>query len=239
MPRSSPIWIRWTTSIALALALGGAALADEIGDPLRGKSLWPQCSKCHMVGPDARNRIGPVLNGIFGRRAASVDDFRYSRSIERAGADGLIWTLDTLDIYIENPKSLVSGTRMNFDGLDHPRDRADILAFLRLYSDSPSNIPESEPTARKSDPSIDPAILAIQGDPDYGAYLATECVGCHKADGADAGIPSITNWPVEDFVIALHAYRSNHRTNPAMQLVASRLSDEEIAALAAHFAAIE
>lgn len=95
------------------------------------------------------------------------------------------------------------------------------------------------PTAQGTDHDIDPAILAIVGDPEYGAYLAGECTTCHQADGGADGIPSITQWPVEDFVVAMHAYKRKLRTHPVMQMMAGRLSDEEIAALAAYFKDLE
>ena len=77
------------------------------------------------------------------------------------------------------------------------------------------------------------------GDAEYGAYLSGECVTCHKADGADEGIPSITGWEPEAFFHALLAFRSGEREHEAMQLVASRLSDEEIAGLAVYFGGLE
>ncbi|MDD9738155.1 MAG: c-type cytochrome [Marinovum algicola] len=77
-------------------------------------------------------------------------------------------------------------------------------------------------------------ILAIEGDPEYGEYLSSECTTCHQASGSDA-IPAIVGWPQEAFVVALHGYKSGQRSHPAMQMIAGRLSDEEIAALAAYF----
>ncbi len=192
-----------------------------------------------MVGPQAKNRVGPHLNELFGRRAGSIEDFRYSEDLAREGRDGLHWTVSKLDIYIENPKALVSQTRMNFRGLKDPADRSDLLAYLRQFSANPQDIPESEPTASPSDPDVDPAILAIAGDRDYGEYLASECTTCHQADGADEGLPSITGWPKDDFVIAMHAYKTNARPHPVMQMMASRLSNEEIAALAAYFEGVK
>ena len=222
--------------LAVGLALVGAAAdAQDFGDAARGQALWPQCAACHMIGPDARNRIGPPLNRIFGRRAASAPDFPYSKSMLRAGRDGLTWTLQTLDAYVENPKALVSGTRMSYAGLKDASARADLMAFLRDYSDRPADIPEAEPTATRSIPDLSPEVMALQGDPEYGAYLSSECRTCHQADGSDQGIPSITLWPTEDFVVAMHAYKQKLRPHPVMQMMAGRLSDEEIAALAAYF----
>jgi len=214
--------------------------AESIGDPARGAKLFDrQCKACHQIGEGAVHRVGPTLSNIFGRRAGAAAGFTYSKPMTRMGNDGLTWTLQTLDAYIENPKALVSGTRMNYRGMPDAAARADLMAFLRDYSDQPANIPESEPTARKSAPTLDPAILAIQGDPEYGAYLSSECSTCHRRDGTDDGIPSITQWPAEDFVVAMHAYKTKLRPHPVMQMMASRLSNEEIAALAAYFATLE
>lgn len=225
---------------AVFLFLAGAACAEEIGDPKRGEIVFRKCAGCHEVGQGARNRIGPQLNGIFGRKAASVGEgFFYSKSLQRAANDGLIWDLERLDAYLENPKALVSGTRMSFRGLKDAQDRHDVLAYLRQFSDNPANIPEAQPTQLPAEVELPPDILAIVGDPEYGEYLASECQTCHQRDGSDQGIPSITRWPVEDFVIAMHAYKKKIRPHPVMQMMAGRLSDEEIAALAAYFKDLE
>ncbi|MFN3971277.1 MAG: c-type cytochrome [Gemmobacter sp.] len=226
-------------AVVVAACFGQAA-ADEIGDSARGKDLFrTQCAACHQIGPEAKNRIGPPLNGVFGRRAGTVGGFAYSKSILRMGNDGLAWTLETLDAYVENPKALVSGTRMNFRGLKDRDDRLAVLAYLRDYSDSPRDIPEAEPTALRSVPNVPPEVLAIKGDVEFGEYLSSECTTCHQRDGSDQGIPAITQWPDEDFVVAMHAYKQKLRPHPVMQMMAGRLSDDEIAALAAYFATLE
>ena len=228
--------------LAVAPPVGGALAEQEvqqIGDAERGEKLFSKCSGCHEVGAGAESGIGPHLNGIYGRKAAAIDGFFYSKGIERAASDGLVWTLETLDAYIDNPKALVSGTRMSFRGIKDPQDRHDVLAYLRIFSDNPANIPEAAPTAQAREVDLPPEILAIVGDPEYGAYLSSECSTCHQIDGSDAGIPSITHWPKEDFVVAMHAYKRKLRPHPVMQMMAGRLSDEEIAALAAYYGALD
>lgn len=231
-------WIR-AVGLVIAFSATGAG-ANEIGDADRGEKIFKKCAGCHQVGQGAVNRIGPHLNGIFGRKAATVGDgFSYSKGLKRAGSDGLIWSLDKLDAYLENPKALVTGTRMSFRGLKDAQDRHDVLAYLRRYSDRPADIPEAQPTQVPPEVTLPPEILAIVGDPDYGEYLASECTTCHQRSGADDGIPSITHWPLEDFVIAMHAYKRKIRPHPVMQMMAGRLTDEEIAALAAYFKDLE
>ncbi|MBW4709149.1 c-type cytochrome [Roseobacter sp. YSTF-M11] len=232
-------FLRGLPAALAAIFVAGAVAADQIGDRDAGEKVFSKCKGCHEVGQGARDRIGPHLNGIFGRAAAAHADYAYSKSMTRAGQDGLVWTIETLDAYIENPRALVSKTRMSFRGVKDPKDRADVLAYLRGFSDNPSDVPEAEPTARATDHDLDPAILALKGDAEYGEYLSSECLTCHQSDGSADGIPSITRWPTDDFVVAMHAYKRKLRPHPVMQMMAERLSDEEIAALAAYFKDLE
>ncbi|SDQ75776.1 c-type cytochrome [Pseudovibrio sp. Tun.PSC04-5.I4] len=226
----------------IALALGvlvGVACAASAQDAERGAVLFEECARCHDVGAAAQNRTGPNLNGLFDRKAASINDVLYSKAMKRAGADGLIWTIDTLNIYIENPKNLVSGTRMKYLGMKSQQDRSDLLAYLRQFSVSPANIPEASASLLQQDaPSLHEEAF-LEGDHEYGEYLSGECTTCHQVDGSDKGIPSITGWTRPDFIIALRAYKKGHRPHPVMQMIARRLSEEEIAALATYFKALK
>ncbi|WP_204114524.1 c-type cytochrome [Shimia biformata] len=238
----------WAPLVLLAVLTGSATFAEEtaigIGDPARGERLFQQsCGSCHQVGDGATHGTdegaGPHLNNIFDRKIAQFADFSYSEGINRARRDGMVWNLGNLDAYLTNPKLLVSGTNMNFRGMEDAGDRGDVLAFLRQFSSSPQDIPEAAPTALKQEVVLGPEVLSIVGDPDYGEYLAAECTTCHRRDGDYQGIPAITGWYEEDFVLAMHAYKRQIRPHPVMQMMAGRLSDEEIAALATYFAALE
>lgn len=226
---------------ASAQAPTGTTAGVELGDIANGAHVFEmECAACHELGEGARNTIGPHLNRVFARRAAGVEGFEhYSASIRRMGADGLYWDLRTLNAYIANPRSLVSGTTMGYPGLEDPTERADLIAYLRVFSDRPQDIPEAPPTARRIWPELSPEVLALQGDVEYGEYLATECTTCHQRDGGYQGIPGIVGWPEEFFVLAMHAYREGLRPHQVMQMVARRLNDEEIAALAAYFAELQ
>lgn len=225
--------------VFVALLAAGTAYASEMGDHEKGEAVFKKCKSCHEIGEGAKNRVGPHLNGVFGRTAGTVADVKYSKSMIRMGNDGLIWTEKTLDAYLENPKALVSRTRMSFRGMKDTEDRAYLLAYLRIYSDNPADIPEAEPTATGTDHDLDPAILVLEGDPEYGEYLASECQTCHQVSGANDGIPGISGWPSDDFVVAMHAYKRKLRPHSVMQMMAGRLSDDEIAALAAYFKDLE
>ncbi len=223
-----------TAVLMLALAASPAA-AQTFGDADEGEKVFRKCRSCHQIGEGATDRTGPHLNGIFGRRAGAHEGFRYSDDMLMMGADGLTWELDTLDAYLTNPKSLVSRTRMKFAGIKDEEDRANLLAYLRTFSDNPRDIPEASPTATPHEVTLAPEVLALEGDVAYGEYLSSECTTCHQTTGADDGIPSIIGWLPDDFVIAMHAYKKQLRPHPVMQMMAGRLSNEEIAALAAYF----
>ena len=238
----------WTVDLAaraasILLAAALLAILPAAGawsaDAGRGKELYIECKRCHQVGSGAEHRIGPHLNDVFGRASGSLGDYRYSLAMNAAGSGGLVWTEATLGTFLSDPRALVPGTRMSFAGMTEADDRADLLTWLRGFSGARSDLPPAEPTATPEEFGLDPQLLTIRGDPEYGAYLASQCTTCHLTNGADEGIPSITGWPSDDFVIAMQAYKRGKRVHPAMQLVAGQLSDEEIAALAAHYRKVE
>ena len=104
--------MRWRYLALCALA-ALPAQAAETGDVEAGERLFADCSACHEVGAGAENGIGPHLNMLFGRRAAGLEGFKYSKRLARAGANGVEWHADTLSAYIENPRNFASGTRMS------------------------------------------------------------------------------------------------------------------------------
>lgn len=223
-------------AVIACLFLSTPAFASEGGDSEAGKDVYKKCATCHQIGDGAKNRVGPHLDGVVGRVAGSLDDYkRYSKGIIAAGQDGLVWDNDALDSYLEDPKSFISGTRMSFRGVKDAQERKDLIAYLTLFStDAETSAIEVEAGF-----TVSADILAIQGDYDYGEYLSSECLACHQLNGNDAGIPSISGWPQEDFVTAMHAYKQKHRSNPVMQMMAGRLSNEEIAGLAEYFNSVE
>ena len=204
----------------------------ELIDPVlsaKGEKVFKKCTACHQIGDGAKNRIGPHLNAIIGRPIGASDGFNYSKSLLAAAQAGSIWDVETLNNYLENPKKLFPKTKMSFSGLRKADDRSDVIAYLRQFS----KVQGSENLLLGFTVSSD--ILELIGDSEYGEYLASECLTCHQSSGSDNGIPAIHGLEKEKFVTALHAFRAKYRDNSVMQLVAGRLSDEEIAALAAYF----
>lgn len=113
------------------LTLAWAASAHAEGDLKRGAGVFAtQCSECHSVR-EGKDRKGPSLFTILGRKSASNSNFVYSAAMKQSG---IVWTADRLDAYITNPKKAVPGGNMKFDGLDNAGERADLLAYLASQS---------------------------------------------------------------------------------------------------------
>ncbi|MCH1469332.1 MAG: c-type cytochrome [Planktomarina sp.] len=111
------------------------AQAAGAGDPALGAAVYKKCQSCHQVGDQAKSRVGPQLNDIFGRTAGGLEGAKYSKSMMRAGQDGLIWSEETLDKFLETPKSLVAKTQMSFRRKIRHRDsnyRKERWAALRV-----------------------------------------------------------------------------------------------------------
>jgi cytochrome c len=110
-----------TASLLLLSASASAANA------LHGKELFTACLACHTERPDA---LGPSLKGVVGRKAGSLEDFRYSNAMLRSG---IIWDDSNLREYLQDPQAKVKGNHMPFSGFAVASDADDVIAFLNTY----------------------------------------------------------------------------------------------------------
>ncbi len=94
-----------------------------------GEGLFRQCQACHQIGQGAKNRVGPHLNGVVGRQAAAIGDFRYSPAMEEAADEGLVWNTTSLAEFLTDPKGYIPGTKMTFPGLAS-REAEAMAAYL-------------------------------------------------------------------------------------------------------------
>jgi cytochrome c len=123
--------------IAAAMAVlavtgfAGSALAG--GDAAAGEKVFRKCKACHAVGDGAKNKVGPLLNGIVDNEIASVEDFKYSKAFLAKKDEGLVWTEEVLDAYLTKPKKYIEGTKMTFRGLKKEGDRANVIAYLMTF----------------------------------------------------------------------------------------------------------
>lgn len=128
---------------AALIAAMGVAVADDApapaapaaapaaaGDPVAGEQVFKKCKACHQIGETAKNAVGPVLNGVVGRKSGTIENYNYSPANKNSG---LTWDEATLTIYLKDPKAKVPGTKMTFAGLSSDADIANVIAFLKQY----------------------------------------------------------------------------------------------------------
>jgi len=102
-------------------------MAHADGDATRGEWRFTDCAACHSLMLGANN-IGPSLAGLFGRKAGTIADFRYSPAMRRST---ITWTPQLLDEFIADPQKLVPANRMPYSGMPNAADRADLIAYLQ------------------------------------------------------------------------------------------------------------
>jgi cytochrome c len=112
---------------ALAAAVPAMATAQDLEN---GKAVWNKCRACHMIGEGARNLVGPVLNGLMGRKAGTVEGYNYSEANKNSG---IVWNEATFRDYIKDPRAKIPNTKMAFVGLRDAQDIEDLIAFLKQY----------------------------------------------------------------------------------------------------------
>lgn len=135
-------------SLIAAFALTGVAMLSAgtamAQDAAKGEAVFKKCMACHRVGPDAKNLVGPILNGVVGRTAGKVEGYKYSDINHNAGEVGLTWTEDNIVKYLADPQAFLKGyltekgkadkavgaTKMMFK-LPNEQERKDVVAFLK------------------------------------------------------------------------------------------------------------
>ena len=103
----------------------------------KGAKVFKKCSQCHVVEKDGANKIGPGLWNIVNKDIGSKDDYKYSSAMAAFEGD---WTFEQLNSYLINPKKYIQGTKMSFVGLKKAKDRANVILYLRSFSDNPAPI---------------------------------------------------------------------------------------------------
>ncbi len=122
------------TALLVAALPVVSAQAQDAGDPEKGKKVFVKCKACHF-DDRKKNKVGPYLVGVFGRKAAAVEGFRYSKAMQAKAAEGLVWDEANLDKYLENPRKFIPGNKMAFAGLKKPEDRANVIAYLKTLTE--------------------------------------------------------------------------------------------------------
>jgi len=124
---------KMATAMAVLAVTGFAGSAFAAGDAAAGEKIFRKCKACHTIGDGAKNKVGPMLNGIVGNEIASVEKFKYSKAFRAKKDEGFVWTEAELDAFLTKPKKYLPGTKMSFGGLKKEQQRADIIAYLSTF----------------------------------------------------------------------------------------------------------
>jgi cytochrome c len=115
--------------LALSLALMTTdAMAQDVA---AGEKSFNKCRACHQVGETAKNTVGPILNGLFGRKSGTVAGYNYSDANKNSG---LTWDEQVFTDYIKDPKGKIPGTKMSFAGIKNEQEIKDLTAFLKQFA---------------------------------------------------------------------------------------------------------
>lgn len=115
--------------IAGALLIGSAVTANA-QDAAAGEKVFAKCKVCHQIGEHAKNFVGPVLNGVVGRKAGTYPGYNYSEANKNSG---IVWTEANLKTYLKDPQKMVPGTKMVFPGLSSEQDIDNVIAYLKQF----------------------------------------------------------------------------------------------------------
>jgi cytochrome c len=116
-------------SIAI-VALASSAGAAVAGDIAAGETSFKKCMPCHSIGENAKNMIGPIQNGLKGRKAGTVPGYDYSGANKNSG---IVWDEGTFKEYIRNPIAKIPGTKMAFPGIRNEKEVEDLWSFLEQF----------------------------------------------------------------------------------------------------------
>jgi cytochrome c len=116
--------------IPALLLLAASSSASFAQDAAAGEKVFAQCRACHQIGETAKNAVGPILNGLFGRKSGTVEGYSYSAANKNSG---ITWDEAVFREYIKDPKAKIPGTKMVYAGLKNDKSIDDLIAFLKQY----------------------------------------------------------------------------------------------------------
>ena len=109
-----------------------------LGNIEHGKAVFKKCSACHVVAKGGKNKIGPVLYGVLGRKSGAISDYKYSKAMIAHAKE---WSYEEMNSYLIKPQAHIKGTKMAFAGLRKEKDRASVILYMNSKSDNPKPLP--------------------------------------------------------------------------------------------------
>jgi cytochrome c len=117
--------------LAMALlAMAATVPAAHAQDAAAGEQVFKKCLPCHAVGPGAKNKVGPELNGLDGRHSGSAAGYSYSAANKNSG---IVWKEEIFEAYIKDPRGKIPGTKMIFSGIKNEKDIDNLWAYLKQF----------------------------------------------------------------------------------------------------------
>ena len=110
----------------------------SMGDVASGEKIFKKCAACHSVVKGGKNKIGPALYNVVGRKVGGVSDYKYSKALAEYDKS---WTLEELNGFLLKPSKWIKGTKMAYAGLRKEKDRASVIKYLNKNSDTPQALP--------------------------------------------------------------------------------------------------
>jgi cytochrome c len=118
--------------LVVSAILVGLVTSARAQDAAAGEKGFAVCRACHQIGPGAKIAVGPVLNGVVGRKAGTFPGFTYSPANKDSG---IVWTPEELDKYLTSPQAVVPHTKMIFPGIKDEQKRKDVIAYLEQFNE--------------------------------------------------------------------------------------------------------
>jgi cytochrome c len=113
-----------------AIVLATLARGAQAQDAAAGELSFKKCLPCHSIGEGAKNKVGPVLNGLEGRHSGSIEGYSYSAANKNSG---IVWDEATFKDYIKDPRAKIPGTKMIFPGIKNEKEAGDLWAYLKQF----------------------------------------------------------------------------------------------------------
>jgi len=116
--------------VASAVIMAALSQVAQAQDVAAGEQSFKKCFPCHSIGEGAKNKVGPILNGLDGRHSATVPDYNYSDANKNSG---ITWNEATFMEYIKDPRAKIPNTKMIFPGIKNEKEAGDLWAYLRQF----------------------------------------------------------------------------------------------------------